>query len=237
VWPYAATTSSSVSGRPSDRGRRPEAAQEGAEVEAAELRQDVGGVDAGDVAAHGVEERHPARTADGVQHGAVEERRPVARHQRVQAAAAALGLLQVIAVGEQAEWRAGAPALGVEGARQTQRQAQLLDVLGVRERRVLVEPLRRQHLGRRAPAAAAVLELHARAHVCLGRRRERDRAEAERHAQAHIALEQLHLAHVETQGVGHRAGFAQTPRSCMSLIWRLMTLSRYSACFIGARFR
>src|SRR5213076_1147703 len=34
---------------------------------------------------------------------------------------------------------------------------------------------------------------------------------------------------------GQRSGFFQTPRSCMSLICRLMTFSRYSACFIGAR--
>ncbi len=35
----------------------------------------------------------------------------------------------------------------------------------------------------------------------------------------------------------YRSGFFQMPRSCMSLIWRLMTFSRYSACFMGARFR
>ena len=35
----------------------------------------------------------------------------------------------------------------------------------------------------------------------------------------------------------HALGFFQIPRSCMSRIWRLMTFWRYSACFMGARFR
>ncbi len=34
-----------------------------------------------------------------------------------------------------------------------------------------------------------------------------------------------------------RPGRAQIPRSCMSFTWRAITFSRYSACFIGARFR
>ncbi len=35
----------------------------------------------------------------------------------------------------------------------------------------------------------------------------------------------------------YRSGFFQMSRACMSLICRLMTLSRYSLCFIGARLR
>ena len=35
----------------------------------------------------------------------------------------------------------------------------------------------------------------------------------------------------------YRAGGTQMPRSCMSLTCRLMTLSRYSRCFMGARLR
>src|SRR2546428_430041 len=35
----------------------------------------------------------------------------------------------------------------------------------------------------------------------------------------------------------HRAGRFQMSRSCISRIWRRMTFSRYSACFIGARFK
>ena len=34
-----------------------------------------------------------------------------------------------------------------------------------------------------------------------------------------------------------RAGFFQTPRSCISLICRLITFCRYSACFMGSRLR
>lgn len=34
-----------------------------------------------------------------------------------------------------------------------------------------------------------------------------------------------------------RPGFAQMPRSNISRICRLMTFSRYSACFMGARLR
>jgi hypothetical protein len=40
-----------------------------------------------------------------------------------------------------------------------------------------------------------------------------------------------------TGGQAYLAGGTQMPRSCMSFTCRLMTLSRYSWCFIGARFR
>ncbi len=35
----------------------------------------------------------------------------------------------------------------------------------------------------------------------------------------------------------HSTGFFQILRSCISLIWFLVTVSRYSACFIGSRFK
>ena len=68
--------------------------------------------------------------------------------------------------------------------------AQLLEVVLVRERRVLVEPLRRQQLGGAALGLPAVLETNPDANEGLGRLGERDHAEAKGHAQPHVALEE-----------------------------------------------
>jgi hypothetical protein len=69
----------------------------------------------------------------------------------------------------------------------------LLEVVFVAERRVLVEPFRRQQLGGGALGFLAVLEADARAHERLRRLGERHHAEAKRHAQPHVALEERYL--------------------------------------------
>jgi hypothetical protein len=124
-------------------------------------------------------------------------------------------------------------------ARHRERAAELIEVLLVGQVRRLVEPFRHQQLGGNAVALASVREPHARAHEHLRGLRQRDHAEAERQAQAHVALEEAHLAHAQagSGGAHYRSGFFPMSRACMSLIWRLMTFSRYSACFMGARLR
>ena len=135
--------------------------------------------------------------AERVEDGAVQERRAVGGHERVQPLAGALAELEVIALREQAKRRVGQPALDVEVARAAQRGAQLLGVVGIRQRGVLVEPLGRQHLGRRPPRLAAVLQRDARAREHLRGLGQRDDAEAKGQAQADVALEERHLAHAQ----------------------------------------
>ncbi len=83
-----------------------------------------------------------------------------------------------------------------------QRAAQLVEVLLVAERRVLVEPLRRQQFGRLTDRARAV-------HIDLGADEDLRRlgedvaAEAERNAKPDVPLEEAEFA--DAQARGHRA--------------------------------
>jgi hypothetical protein len=89
------------------------------------------------------------------------------------------------------------PVRGIKAAgeiiisRPAHRSAQLLEVLLVAERRVLVEPLRREQLGRRAFSFLSVLKNNSGSNERLRRLGQRDHAEAKGHAQLHRALEEL----------------------------------------------
>ena len=183
---------------------RAQAREEGGHVEGRELGQEVRGIDAGEVRADGFGERHAVQRGESVEHRAVEQGRAEARDEGGETAARALGDLEVVAFGEEPEGGVGDAALEVERFRQAQGAAQLLGVVGVRERGVLVEPLRRQHLGGLAPRAAPVLERDTHARVGLGRLGQRDGAEAEGQAQAHVALAQDHLADAEERRAQRR---------------------------------
>src|SRR5205809_597342 len=120
--------------------------------------------------------------------GAVDERRAEAGGEAVHALRGPERDLRAVVVDPVAE--CGVVAGGEVGvARQRQRGAQLIDVLLVAERRVLVEPFRYQHFGRRAFGLLAVLEGDAGAHEGLRRRGERHDPEAERQPEPHPALE------------------------------------------------
>jgi hypothetical protein len=127
------------------RGRR-EAGQEGAEVEAAEIGNDGVRRHASEVAAHRRPETDAEHAADGVEHRAVEQRVAIARDQRRQLEAAAGPQLVPVVVGEQVE-RRRQRRFAVRVGSDLDRLAQLVLVVGVAQRRVLVEPLRGEHFG------------------------------------------------------------------------------------------
>ena len=118
-----------------------------------------------------VEERQAERAAQRVEHGAVDQRRAVVRDQRNQAALRAALDLRAVVAREVAERGVGARRRGSSRARDAERRAQLVEVVLVAERRVLVEPLRRQQLGGHALGLAAVGEPDAHAHEGLRRLR------------------------------------------------------------------
>ena len=82
-------------------------------------------------------------------------------------------------------------------ARDAQRLAQLLEVLLVRERGRLVEPLRHHQLGAWRPSTRASADLGLDAHEGLRAARDRGGAEAKRQAQRDRALEQLDAAQAQ----------------------------------------
>jgi len=131
--------------------------------------------------------------AQGVQHGAVKQGRPVAGDQRIQAGSPGFVDLAAIVLGEQPERRARDAALGIERAGDLQRPPELREVVLVAERRILVEPLRSQHLRRRAAGLPPVLQGDPDTHEGLGRLREGDDAKAKGHAEPDAPLQQTHL--------------------------------------------
>ena len=178
-----------------------------------DLRRQQRRVDAGQVASHGVVERAARATAQRVEDGAVDLGRAEIRDQRVEVVRRPLGDQFLIMRGEMAEGGA-VPALhriGIGG--EPQRETQLLEILLIGQREALVEPLRNQHLGRRAPLRAAIGKLDTRAYERLWRLGQRDHAEPERQAKAHRPLVQMHFSdgeygrgHVGFTGVGRSSG-------------------------------
>ncbi len=173
-----------------DVRRRLQAGQEAAEVEAGQVGAQLGGADAHEVVPNDGVKRLLQRAAQRIEHGAVDQRRAVIGDQRIESPRrSALDLGAVVAA--EVPEGALARAAEVELARDAERRAQLVEVVFVAQRRVLVEPLGRQQLGRHALAAAAVGEPDAHARKDLRRLGQRDDAEAKRHAQPDIALEQV----------------------------------------------
>jgi hypothetical protein len=170
--------------------RRPQAAQEGVEIEAHHVGCQRRGLDAGPVAADHFEEGLAQRAAQRIEQGTVDQRRAVVGHQAVQALLRTAADLRLVVARKVAEGTVD-PAVRIEPACNAQRLAQLLEVVVVAERGVLVEPLRRHQLGRQALCLCAVGQPDARTHEGLRRGGERDHAEAKRHAQLDRALEQL----------------------------------------------
>jgi hypothetical protein len=128
--------------------------------------------------------------AQRVQNGAIEQRRPVGRHQRIEALRRTALLLLGIGAGEQVEGII--EALGaIELDRKIERPAQLIEVLGVGEFRTLLEPFGRQCLGRHAVAGPTVGQRHARPDHGLRGVGDGDHAEAEGKAHLHVPLVEL----------------------------------------------
>jgi hypothetical protein len=126
------------------------------------------------------------RTQHGVCHGLVQLRGAELRRQPRQAQRAGLAQHLVTGVQRQHVRRRLTAGVAPAGGRQAQRAAQLLEVLLVRQRRVLVEPLGHHQLGTGSHAALAVdVDLHP--HEGLRRLRDGGSAKTERQPQRHRA--------------------------------------------------
>ena len=158
-------------------------------------------IDTGEVVAHALIERTAERQEKCVENGAVELRRTVIGDQRIETVGGAgLDLLAVMR-GEMAE-RRSCLAVDIGAGREPKRQPQLVEIVLVRQRQVLVEPFRRQHLGGGAPLRTAVGKLDTNAHETLRRLGQRHHAEPERHSQVNVSFVEANLAHGE-QGRRH----------------------------------
>ncbi len=174
-----------------ENGGRVQCAEPTREIEALQIRREVASFDAGQIAANRIEERHAQQPARGIEHRAIDERRPEARHQRIESARGARFDVRAIVRGVVAECGTRIAVAGVGRGGDRRGIAKLLEVVFVGQREVLVEPLRREQLGGHAPAFASVVQAHAHPHERLRRSGERDDAEAERQPQLHVALVQL----------------------------------------------
>ena len=203
-----------------DLGPGRERGEEAAHVELGDVGLPGGRGDAGEVFPDRLVERHAERAAQRIEQRAVDERRAEARGEAVQPAHRAEPDLRPVAVDPVSE-RGVLPAgeVGIPG--QGERAAQLIEILLVRERGVLVEPLRHQQLGGGALGLAPVLEPDARAHERLRRARERRRAEAERQPQRDVALVERDFRHREAR----RAHPASSP----SMMPRMYPMARAAA--------
>ena len=145
------------------------------------------GPDAGKIAGNHRGERFAGGAAQRIEDGAVEQRGPVGRHQRIELLRRTAPLLLGIGAGEQVE--GVIEALGaIELDRKIERLAQLIEVLGVGEFRTLLEPLGGQRLGRHAVAGPPVGERHAHLDHGLRGVGDGDHTEAEGEAHLHMPL-------------------------------------------------
>jgi len=103
----------------------------------------------------------------------------------------------------QAEGRHRRGFVHIEIAGDARRGAELVEVVLVGKGGRLVEPLRREKLGRHARAFAAVGETDAGGDEKLRRLRQCDDPEAEGHAQAHVALVKRDLFNGEFRFFAH----------------------------------
>ena len=144
-------------------------------------------------------ERDAQRAAHCVQHGLVDFRGPECTRERRQPVPLRFVLAfldmrcEVVERAPRSSWRQ------IRGARDVERATQLIDVVFVRQRRVLVEPLRNHELSRRAFCFAAVIEPDAGAHERLHASRHRRGAEAERHPVLQRALEAVDRRDAESR--------------------------------------
>ena len=192
-----------------DARRRPQAGQKTVHIETIEVRRQPCRLDAGEVAAHRLEEGDPLDPAKAVQDGAIQQRRAEAGDQRVQAVGGTPGDLLPVGAGVEAERGCGA-CVGIEFGCDRQGPAQLLEVVLVGERQVLVEPFRRQHLRRHAPALAPVPGPDPNPGEGLRCRRQRHHAEAEGHPEDDVALVEADLAEFDPRRLARRH-FSDTP--------------------------
>ncbi len=205
-----------------ENGGHVQCAEPPGEIEALQIRREYACFDAGQIAADRIEERNAQQPARSIEHRAIDERRPEARHQRIESARGTRLDVRAIVRGVVAECGTRIAIAGVGRRRDGGGIAQLLKVVFVGQREILVEPLRREQLGGHTPAFAAVVQPYPHPHESLRRRRERDDAEAERQPQLHVALVQLDVENFERRrwrGRSHGSfvsagqSIASTPRA------------------------
>jgi hypothetical protein len=154
------------------------------------------GIDTGEIVAHAVIERTTKRRQKRIENGAVELGWAVIGGQRIEAVGGAGLDLFAVMRGEMAERRS---CLGVDigAGGEPERQAQLLEIILVRQCHVLVEPFWRQQLGGATPLRTAVGKFDTRAHKALRRLGERHHTEPERHTQVDVSFVETNLANGE----------------------------------------
>ncbi len=164
-----------------------EPGEERGDVVPLELGQQPLGRDARKVGVDGGEDRRLVQLAQPVEDRPVDQRRPEAGDQRIEAALGAGPDLQGIAGGEQTE-RGVRSRTTIQTGGVPQGGAKLIEIVLVAQFQVLVEPLRCQHLCRHAPGLAPAVAANPDTDEGLRRLGQGHHAEAERHAQFDVAL-------------------------------------------------
>ena len=140
-----------------DRRRGREAAEQLAEIEARQVGRGRG-IEPEPVRFHQRKHRSALQPSERIDDRAVDQRQPERRDQSVQPNLRAGLVMRSIDRGRQAERRVAAGG-EQRRARHRERDAQLIEIVLVRQVRRLVEPFRRQDVGRDAFALAPVGEL------------------------------------------------------------------------------
>ena len=166
------------------------------EFEALQIRSRPG-VDAGPVGRDRREDALAVQPRETVEDRPIEQRGAEAGDQRVQSAFGAGGKQGRLDGRMQGEGGGRRADPAIEPCRQGNGVAQLVEVLLVAERRVLVEPFRRQQLRGHPRGLAAVGVAQDRADEQLRRPSQGDDAEPERQAQDDVALAGLDMAHAQ----------------------------------------
>ncbi len=173
-----------------DGVRRLEVAQEAVDRETLQVAGERIGDDARQVPLHATPERHAFDAQQRIEYGAVEQRRPEAADQAIEALACTGRQDAAVVLGVQAKGaERGRSQVGVTG--QLQRAPQLVVVLRITECGILVEPFGTQCFGREAEGLTAALVAHPHPGDHLPPLGDRDHAEAERQSQPVGRFEQL----------------------------------------------
>ena len=180
-------------------GFRP--ARKGAQIGVRDVRRQRRRADAGTLRAIIGGEGLARGPAQRIEDGAVEQRRPVGRHQRIEAQRRAALLLLGVGAGEQVEGRVEAlRAIELDG--EIERLAELVEILLVGEFGTLLEPLGGQRFGRHAVARPAVGQRDAHPDHRLRGVGDGDHAEAEGEPHLHMPLVALDLLQLHFHALG-----------------------------------
>ena len=158
-------------------------------------------IDAGKIGAHAVVERTIERQEQRIENSAIDLGRSEIGDQRIEMPPDAGFDLLAVMGGEMAEGGAGL-AIRITAGGKPERQAQLSEVVLIRQRQILVEPFRRQQFGGRAPLRTAIGKFDADAHKALWRLGQCHDAKAKRHPKADVTLVEPHLPDKEMRA-GH----------------------------------